>query len=146
MIRADHEPHEVRHDDADERDAGPASDTAAPVASDALTSADALGPRHVHAARRGRVRPTLIRSSDARQRREAGRGERASARARPAIGVKPPTSSDPISHRTVRNVSGEVGEVLDERDERAEERRPASTPASSSTIVDVPRRRAAERP
>ena len=38
MIGADEQPHQVRHDDADEAD-GPPIDTAAPVASDALKKA-----------------------------------------------------------------------------------------------------------
>ena len=82
---------------------GPASDTAAPVASDALTSAT----RSVRSTSTPRAAadslPTLIRSSTrgsvAKPTQAIAIGTSAAA-----IGAYDATSSDPISQRTLRNV------------------------------------------
>ena len=55
MVRPDHQPDQMRHDDADEPD-GPPTDTAAPVASDALTKAVRWAPTTFKPACRGTFR------------------------------------------------------------------------------------------
>ena len=82
MVGADHQPNQVRHDDADERDR-PAERHGGPVASEALTSAMRSARCDVDAAAAADSRPTLMRSSTrgsvantgVRQRHRHERGE-----------------------------------------------------------------------
>ena len=84
-------------------DTGPASDTAAPVASDALTSAT----RSVRSTFTPRAAadslPTLIRSSTRGSVANPAQASAIGTSAAP-IGAYDATSSDPMSQRTLRNV------------------------------------------
>ena len=125
-------------------ESGPASDTAAPVASDALASAifSARGTFTPRAA--ADSAPTLSRSSTRGKVAKPAHARVNGTSAAP-IGPYDPTSSDPISHRTVWSVC-----VKSARYRTNVVNAPSSvvsvTPASSRTVLDAPRRRAAESP
>ena len=125
---------------------GPASETAAPVASDALTSATRSALPHVDAARRRRLGADADEVEHARQRadRDTSRRDRHERGHDRRVAADVERSHQPAH---VAERLGEVGEVLHERDStRREQRAAAATPPSSSTVLDVPRRRAVDSP
>src|SRR3954471_8594175 len=125
-------------------DTGPASDTAAPVASDALTSATRSDAATFTPRAAADSLPTLIRSST--------RGNSANpthanviGTSAATIGAYDATSSDPISQRTFRNVSVKSARYCTKA-MIAESSRCTVTPPRSRTTADDPRRLAAESP
>src|SRR5438093_11689773 len=125
-------------------DTGPASDTAAPVAGDALTSAT----RSVRSTFTPRAAadslPTLIRSNTRGSVANPAQAIAIGARAAP-MGAYDATSSDPMSHLTLRNVCVKSARYCTKA-MTADSSACSVTPPSSSTIVDVPRRLAADTP
>ena len=81
---------------------GPASDTAALVASDALTNASRCARGDVDAARRGRVGADAQQVQRRRQHGEHRERDGDHSGSAPSIGSKPPTSRSPISQRDAR--------------------------------------------
>src|SRR3954468_2055336 len=116
---------------------GPASDTDAPVASEALSSATRSARSTSTPRAAAASPPTLNRSSTrgsvANPAHDAPIGTSAAR-----IGPYDATSSDPISQRTVRNVSVKSARYCTNAI-TADSSACSVTPASSSTIVELPR-------